>query len=153
MERFFEDYLNRLDDAHKAILDAVEGLPVDALDWSPAEGVNSITVLVAHLTGAERFWIGDVAMGEYKERNRADEFKAKGLTAAELKARVEEVGAYAHGAVERLTVAQLGDARTSRNAPDEPVTVGWALVHALTHASTHAGHIQLMRDWWRTRSG
>jgi uncharacterized damage-inducible protein DinB len=151
MHKFFADYLDRLDAMHKAVLEALDGLPPEALDWSPGEGINSLAVLVAHLTGAERYWIGDVAMGEYKERVRADEFKTRGLTADALKARVEEVAAYARGALERLTVDHLGEARTSRTSPDETYTVGWALLHALEHTSTHAGHIQVMRDWLNNR--
>ena len=151
MDQFFTDYLGELDAAHAAIIDALDGLSVEALDWSPAQGVNSIAVLVAHATGAERFWIGDVALGDLKERDRSKEFETRGLTAEQLKARVREVGNYAHGALERLMIVQLDHKRSARTQPDKTLTVGAALAHAIQHTSMHAGHIQLMRDWLKAQ--
>jgi len=61
MQTFFNEYLNILQKCHNDILEALEGLPLAALDWTPGPDTNSISVLVTHLAGAERYWIGDVA--------------------------------------------------------------------------------------------
>ncbi len=60
METFFKDYLERLETLHSEIETAILGLTPDALDWIPGKEMNSIAILVVHLTGAERYWIGDV---------------------------------------------------------------------------------------------
>jgi len=56
-----EDYLERLQALHESIESAIEGLPQAALDWVPGPDMNSFAVLVTHVAGAERYWIGDVA--------------------------------------------------------------------------------------------
>jgi uncharacterized damage-inducible protein DinB len=75
MQTFFKDYLSLLQDCHNSILEALEGLPPAALDWNPGPDMNSISVLVVHLTGAERYWIGDVAAQDPTERDRDAEFR------------------------------------------------------------------------------
>ena len=54
MQTFFTEYLKLLQERHNDILEAIEGLPSAALDWSPGPDMNSISVLVVHLTGSER---------------------------------------------------------------------------------------------------
>ena len=80
MEKFFEEYLALLDSCHNGILGALQGLPVEALDWSPGPEMNSLSVLVFHTTGSERYWIGDVAMDEFSNRDRAAEFAVREVT-------------------------------------------------------------------------
>ena len=60
MQSFFTNYLSNLQELHNDIRSTLEGLPQKALDWTPGFGINSLNVLVAHLTGAERYWLGDV---------------------------------------------------------------------------------------------
>jgi hypothetical protein len=73
MQTFFVDYINLLQQCHNEILEALNGLPSESLDWSPGPDMNSISVLVFHLSGAERYWIGDVAAQDPKERDREAE--------------------------------------------------------------------------------
>ena len=47
MEPYFEDYLLNLGELHNDILNVLKDLPPEALDWSPGQDVNSLTVLVA----------------------------------------------------------------------------------------------------------
>lgn len=88
MEPFFEDYLGHLQRLHESMMSSIEGLPQAALDWIPGPGMNSINVLVVHITGAERYWIGDVAAQEPSERDREAEFKAFGLNSDTLRRRL-----------------------------------------------------------------
>lgn len=150
MNTFFADYLNLLQDCHKRINDALDGLSPAALDWSPGQDMNSISVLVFHLTGAERFWIGDVAAEEPSNRDRASEFKVHDLEADVLKKRLDEALAYASTTLEKFT---LQDLETPRRSPqtDREFTVGWALLHALEHTTEHAGQIQLTKQLWEQR--
>ena len=64
MQTFYTDCLNNLQELHNDMEKALEGLPPEALDWLPKPGVNSITALVVHTAGAERFLFGQVIAGE-----------------------------------------------------------------------------------------
>ena len=148
MQTLFVDYLNLLQKCHDDIHKTMNGLPSEALDWVPGADMNSICVLVYHITGAERFWIGDVAMQEPSNRDRDSEFKVKNLGETFLRKRLDDSFAYATAALEKLT---LPDFETPRTTVRGTFTVGWALFHALEHSHLHLGHLQITRQLWDQR--
>jgi hypothetical protein len=131
-----------------------EGLPPDALDWTPfqisADEMNTINILVTHTTGAERYWIGDVALGEKSGRVRKSEFQVKGTTKEELSDKINAATVYARSAVAQLNLEDLAAVRTSAR-DGRKFTVSWALLHALEHTALHLGHIQITRQLWEER--
>ena len=145
MQTFYADYLNNLQELHNDIQKALESLSPEALDWSPKEGVNSITVLIVHLTGSQRFLFGEVIQGQDIQRDRDAEFRAKDLSAEELAKRLNDNLAYISGILEPLILTDLETKHTFRT---REVTLGWVLGHALKHTATHLGHIHMMRDMW-----
>jgi uncharacterized damage-inducible protein DinB len=147
MQTFFTEYLNLLQDCHNGVLEALEGLPPAALDWTPGPDMNSISVLVFHLTGAERFWIGDIAAQDPKERNRDAEFRVQGVEIDVLKKRLSDNLEYARTTLNRMSLQHL---ETSRVRPSDgrEFTVAWALLHALEHSTNHLGQIQITRQLW-----
>jgi uncharacterized damage-inducible protein DinB len=146
MQPFFEDFITLLEKRHKNILQAIDGLPAEAFDWIPGADMNSISVLITHLTGAERYWIGDVAAQESSHRDRDAEFKVHDVSLDFLKKRMADNIDYARTALKNFTVQDLQAARTTRD--DEAVTVAWALLHAMEHTTLHLGQIQLTRQLW-----
>ncbi len=149
MTTFFDDLNNRFREMHSDILKAVEGLPSDALDWVPGAEINSLAVLVIHLTGAERYWIG-LAVNQTADRDRDAEFRVMGLDAKQLETRVVSADEYNRNALARLSLPDLEIVRHSpRN--DKSFTVGWCLMHALEHTCLHTGHITLTRQLWDLR--
>ena len=84
MQPFFQDYFHRLTDLHQDILNAIQGLTIEALDWTPIHQpdteMNSINVLVTHICGSERYWIGEIAGRDHSGRVRATEFESAGAT-------------------------------------------------------------------------
>jgi uncharacterized damage-inducible protein DinB len=150
MQPFFETYLERLETLHMEIEAALEGLPQAGLDWAPGPQANSIAVLIVHLAGAERFWIGDVVMGDPSNRQRETEFTVRGLTAEALKYRLSDSRAYIRNQLAALTLRDLDEPRTLPNDTPE-VSAGWALLHVLEHTALHAGQIQLTRQYWHWR--
>jgi uncharacterized damage-inducible protein DinB len=146
METFFTEYIDLLQERHDNILAALEGLPVAALDWSPGPDMNSISILVFHLTGAERYWIGDVAAQESSNRDRAAEFKVHGVRVDILKKRLTDNLEYARNALSKFTSEDLQARRVTGEG--RTVTVAWALLHALEHATLHLGQIQITRQLW-----
>jgi uncharacterized damage-inducible protein DinB len=143
---FHEDLFSNFSELHADTLKAIDGLSTEALDWIPGPEMNSITVLVVHLTGAERYWIG-VALNEPPVRDREAEFKTKNLSMDALKALLVSADDYARQALNRLGPSDLETIRQSpRNA--KSFSAVWCLAHALAHTALHTGHIQLTRQLW-----
>jgi len=151
MHTFLQDYLERLTDLHQGILDSIDDLPSEALDWTPLRetngDMNSINVLVTHLCGAERYWVGDVALSDPSERVRTTEFEVRGMNAEILAEKIFAATAYARSAMEKLDIEDLALEKI-RLRDGRPVTAGWALLHALEHTALHLGHIQITRQLW-----
>jgi uncharacterized damage-inducible protein DinB len=152
MQTFYKEYVDLLEQRHHEILEKLEGLPSDALDWSPGPDMNSISVLVFHLSGAERYWIGDVAAQDPKERDRDAEFRVRDVGMDVLKKRLEDNLEYARNVLENFTVQDLETTRVSAR-DGRSFTVAWALLHALEHTTLHLGQIQLTRQLWEQAKG
>jgi uncharacterized damage-inducible protein DinB len=151
MQTFFKDYLNLLRGCHNDILEALEGLPSAALDWKPGHDMNSINVLVFHLTGSERYWIGDVAVQDSSQRDRDAEFRVYDVDVNVLKKRLADNLEYALNVLDKMDLQDLETNRVTTSGNE--VTVGWALLHALEHATLHVGQIQLTRQLWEQSKG
>jgi hypothetical protein len=150
MTTFFTDLIDRFAELHADLAKAVDGLPVEALDWTPGPEMNSICVLVVHLTGAEHYWLCDVAWGEPSGRVRAEEFGVHGLTAEELKTRITAADVCTRKALAKFSLGDLdAERKSSRN--NKAFRVGWCLMHALEHSSLHLGHVQLTRQLWEQK--
>ena len=147
MEPYFEEYLDRLNYLHADCVSAIDGLPQDALDWVPGPEMNSMCVLIVHLTGAERYWIGDVVGTDKSDRVRKKEFQAQGMDTSALEKRLSDTIAYARGVLDMLTIHDLDLTRISPRDGKE-FSIGWALAHALEHTALHVGHIQITRQLW-----
>jgi uncharacterized damage-inducible protein DinB len=148
---FIPSYLERFGNLHKNLSESIEGLSIEAMDWEPGPGMNSLAVILAHTAGSLRYWIGDVALGEPSGRVRASEFKTRGVTSQEMQHRLDAVLAYAQASLPRLKLEDL-ERDASPAAEDEPVSRGWALLHALEHGYLHLGHVQLTSQLWKERS-
>ena len=150
MQTFYADCLNNLQELHRDVEKSLDGLPPEALAWSPKAGVNSITALVVHMTGAERFLFGEIIGGQSLNRDRDAEFLTKNMTLETLMQRLADNRPYIAGVLEPLTLVDLEGKRILRS---REVTVGWVIGHALKHTATHLGHIQVMKDMWEQFKG
>ena len=150
MEQFFIDYLDRLNELHTEIHSVLDALSDTAVNWVPGEEMNSIAVLVAHSMGAERYWIGDVGLGDLSDRIRAEEFEVRGATCAQLKTLLDETYQYVATALPRLSLSDLAKLMTPPSHKGE-FTVGWSILHALEHTAVHVGHIHIVKQMWEMR--
>jgi uncharacterized damage-inducible protein DinB len=147
MQPFAADFLSNIESYHTEIEGIIDDLPQAALDWSPSPDMNSIAVLVVHLTGAERYFLSDVIAGESSNRDRPAEFQTKGLDAAALKARLQAATAYARRILDGLALDDLEAPRVVPRDGSER-SVESCLLTITTHTAMHAGHIQLTRQLW-----
>ena len=152
MQTFFAEYISILQERHNDILEALEGLPPAALDWTPGPEMNSISVLVFHLTGAERYWIGDIAAQEPSHRDRDAEFRVHDIGLDILRKRLIDNLEYARQVLDKMSLQDLELVRILPRDRRE-LTVGWALLHALEHATLHLGQIQITRQLWEGSKG
>lgn len=147
MDSLFLDYLNRLEAMHEDAKVAIAGLSSEALDWIPAPEMNSFSVLVTHMAGSERFWIGDMVGQDDSGRVRSDEFAVIGLTEAELVQRLDESFAHSQSVLAKLLLTDLDKVHQSPVRGDA-IRVSWSLMHNLEHVALHVGHLQIMRQMW-----
>jgi uncharacterized damage-inducible protein DinB len=145
--QFFEDYLGLLEGLQRRLHKDVRDLPPEAMDWSPGPEMNSVAVLLAHLTGVLHEGM-DLALDDPPSRVRAQEFQTRGVLSAEMLRRLDAVIDDARGALPGLG---LEDLDKERQDDDGPISCGMALLHALEHAYMHLGHLQVTCQLWRQR--
>ena len=148
MQKFYEALLDRFQELHLEVLKSLEELPPEALDWRPGPEMNSLSVLIIRLSGAERYWIGDVVKGDSSQRDRNAEFQVSGLNSEALKQRIKELEVYEKVAFEGMGVGELEEERVSPR-DKRKYSVAWALDHALEHTAIHVGHIQMLSQLWK----
>ena len=146
-DQFFVDYLGLLEGLQRRLHTDVQDLPAEAMDWSPGPEMNSVAVLLAHITGVLHEGI-DLALDNLPRRVREQEFQTRGVLSAEMLRRLDAVIDSARGALPRLGLTDLSKERKDE---DGTVTCGWALLHALEHAYLHLGHLQITCQMWRQR--
>ena len=156
MLAILEDYLERLTDQHLQLERTLKGLSIEALDWTPAPGMNSLCVQVVHVCGSTRFAVGDIAAGISSSRDRDAEFRASGLDEDTLQLRLTDTRTFVRGVLENLSQEDLSQVRPipgSKNANGEPETdrVSRVLLHTLAHTALHVGHAQITRQLWNQR--
>jgi hypothetical protein len=150
-----DNYTDFLKEIEREAIKVLDGLPPEALNWRPlpassapgadAHVTNSLAVVVTHLAGSVRYWVGEVAGGRPAHRDRDAEFRAEATQLSELSARVTGAAEFARGVLSKLPPHYL-DEVVDRNG--KPVSRRYAIVHALTHASIHIGHMEITRQLW-----
>lgn len=135
--------------------EALDGLPDEAMDWTPVEGTNALGVLTMHSITSTRFWIragigDDVSFDEYRTQERAAAFESKGKDASSLVAAIDQCVQE----LERILQGADPAAVEATRWPDDPSmtkTGARCLVHAIGHLREHVGQAQLTRDLWRAQ--
>ncbi|MCL5611034.1 MAG: DinB family protein [Chloroflexi bacterium] len=145
-----DNYLNRLDDLHNQISGLIAELPSEALNWRPIEGkddhaTNSLAVLVAHLAGAEHFWIAEVIDGRPETRDRDAEFVTVAASATEIIRLLEKTAGETREVFSTLNESDLNGTRQTKG---RVVPVRWCILHVIDHTSLHLGHMQITYQLW-----
>jgi len=122
-------------------------LPDEALDWVPDPAMNSMTVLVVHICGALRYWVGELLGDEPAHRDRPAEFLSRGLTKAELHQILKTTQMQTQRVLGNLRKRDLKTRHYSTVHKDY-ISGAFALAHALEHTALHVGHMEIMRELW-----
>jgi uncharacterized damage-inducible protein DinB len=138
-----------LETLHREIEAVLAGLPGEALNWRPTDRANSLYALVTHAAGAERFWLGEVVGGQPQRRDREAEFRAFGYDAEALLRVLGEAGALSRQVLTALRPESWAEPRAARG---REYTVGWCVLHTISHTALHLGHMQLTRQLWEAEN-
>jgi uncharacterized damage-inducible protein DinB len=138
--------------------ETIAELPDEALDWVPAPGVNSISILTRHAVTATAYLAACGAglapdRERYLAEDRAEAFKVKPASVAglrkELAQLVEDIGpilaAGGESTLDTPATWVWPDGRTPN--------CGELLIHSVGHLKEHVGQVQLLRDLWNARQG
>ena len=124
----------------------------ELFQWSPGSEFNSVAILLRHLAGSERWWIGEAIGGVPAHRDRDAEFVHDSPRRQDVLRSVEEARARSREVLAGVTVADLASPITAPRpgrASQERPTKMWALLHYLEHLGYHRGQILLLRKLGR----
>ena len=147
-------YLTKLGDLRNQAKALLEGLPPEALDWRPIQGegelaTNSLAVMAVHLAGSQTYWMREIIGRTPIQRDREAEFAARGVSLADLKARLDTAGKIVEEVLSPLSERQMEEERKFR---DKPITVRGGILQVIDHVAQHIGHMQLTRQLWLAKN-
>jgi uncharacterized damage-inducible protein DinB len=122
---------------------AIAQMPDDALTVVPGIECNSVSMLVAHMSGnlRSRFTNFLTEDGETPWRVRDEEFASRTCSRAEVMKLWTDAWSVLEGEVSPLTDADLARVVTIRR---QPLTVHAALCRSISHVAYHVGQIVLL---------
>ncbi len=150
---------DHLEELWSSLLTAVAAVDDEVFQWCPGPEFNSIAILLRHLAGAERWWIGEAIGGIPSHRVRDAEFVHDAPPRAGVLKAVEDARARTRRVLAGLTIedvqAEVSATVTRGNPPrggagraDRPTKL-WALLHQFEHVGYHRGQILLLRNLGR----
>lgn len=131
---------------HDDIFKAVEPLGHAEINWSHPALSNTIGILLRHIAGSERYWIGQVAGGRRLDRDRTAEFTREPLHKALLIEQLRTAHQEVQEVLRSLSAAELAaPIDVAYRGDTRRVARLWAIVHAMQHTAYHLGQIQLFK--------
>lgn len=145
-----DNYLQRIEDHHRQIIDLIDDLPREGLNFFPIilpdlQVSNSIAVLTAHVAGAEHRWIGEMIGGLPATRDRASEFTIRVRNSGPLIDMLNSTLAETRNVFSKL---DENDLNKMFEVEEKMVSGRWAILHVIDHTSLHMGHMQLTYQLW-----
>jgi acetyl-CoA synthetase (ADP-forming) len=128
----------------------VRRLPPQALIHKQGAGFNSISALVTHLAGSQRWWMGEVVANRAMHRDRDAEFRAEESDSTVLVSRLQDAAALVTEILGTLTSEMLDQTRLYR---EQPMTVRRVLTRLLAHTARHVGQMQIVEKLWASQDG
>src|SRR5688500_3063463 len=86
-------HLKSIDDMRRQLVETVKPMTDDQVNAPVATFTNTVGILVRHLAGSEKYWIGEVVGGRPAHRNRDAEFGRDRVTKDGVLTQIEQAGA------------------------------------------------------------
>ena len=126
------------------IMECLNGLAEDDLNWRPLENGNSLYVIATHILGTAEENILGVLCGQSIQRRREAEFAVRAESVESIRANWRELQERIKRSLERLPPGEL---TRERNHPRRGELTGHELLIVLArHAAEHMGHAEITRD-------
>jgi uncharacterized damage-inducible protein DinB len=150
MDSELTNYLDRIEDLHNQISGVTAALPAQVLNWRPIEAkedhsTNSLAVLVAHIAGAEHYWIAEVVGSRVRNRDREAEFATVAANAPEVLSLLDKTAQETREVFSTLSEANMNDPREENG---RTMSVRWCILHVIDHTALHLGHMQITYQLW-----
>lgn len=126
------------------LLACLDGLSTEAIHRSPLPSGNSLSVLATHMIGNIEETVWGVVCGHTVARDRAAEFQASGVTAAELQERWQQLCANINGALATMSAADL--AKPRQHPRRGALSANEIFVVVARHAAEHLAQAEMTRE-------
>lgn len=155
MDAAVQALVTHLDEQWDALLKQVGGVEESLFQWAPGPAFNSIAILLRHLAGSERHWIGEGIGGIPSGRMRDQEFLHDRPSREDVLRAVEGARRRSREVLGPLTVGDLAaetPPTVTAGAPPRRPTKMWALLHYIDHLGYHRGQALLLLKLARSAS-
>lgn len=145
MDPYLAAHLRELEDLHRQVFEMVAPLDDDAIN-RPVPGLtNTVGIVLRHMAGSERYWIGEVVGGLAAHRHRDAEFGHERLRKTALMQELGGVDTLSREVLGRLTRDELlREVEVHRGKDVVKETKAYALVHATQHLAYHVGQLRIL---------
>jgi uncharacterized damage-inducible protein DinB len=145
MDPHVAPHANVLDDLHRQVRETIAPLSDDEINRAVPGLQNTVGILLRHIVGSERYWIGEIAGGRPTHRVRDAEFGHDPLEKAALLADLARAATLRREVLEGLTAPDLlVEVEGQRTRGVVRATRAFALIHATGHLSYHLGQLRYM---------
>jgi uncharacterized damage-inducible protein DinB len=133
-----------MDDMRRQLVDTVKPMTDDQVNAPVASFTNTVGIIVRHLAGSEKYWVGEVVGGRPAHRNRDAEFGRDRVTKDGVLTSIEQAGALTREVLSALTAKDwTTEVEIKRMNDTIRQPKGFAVIHAGTHMSYHLGQLKL----------
>ncbi len=129
-------------DCRRELIDGINNLTDEQLDWTPPNHDNSIRKLLVHIAEAEYWWIESVAQGRIDEHDES--FDQKHYTLPELLGLLDQWHDKTVDFMRRHDIAQFDSVTFHLPWRKTDVTLGWLVWHVVEHQARHRGQIFML---------
>jgi len=155
MDAAVQALVTHLDQGWDALLKHAGIVEESLFHWTPGPAFNSVAILLRHLAGSERYWIGEAIGGIPSGRARDQEFLHDRPRREDVLRAVEEARRLTRQVLAPLTISDL-QAETSPTValgtPPRRPTKMWSLLHYIDHLGYHRGQTLLLLKLARSAS-
>ena len=146
-----ESFWGFISSSIEGIIECLDGLVEDDLNWRPLENGNSLYVIATHILGTAEENILGVLCGQSIQRQREAEFASRGTSFESIRSDWRELQERVKRSLDQLPSGEL--ARKRKHPRREELTGLEVLIILARHAAEHMGHAELTRDLLLVKQG